>query len=431
VRKQFEMIVFSIFFTIVFVFSSPLSLQASQQTIDLQLRVITRVLTLIDSLALTPTDLEKCRNVMLKALSGQTLSPCLDEFSGYLTKEEAKKVDQELTGVFTGIGVIIAENESGQVYVVRPLFGGPAEMAGIQPGDILLRARNKGETEATLIKNQSDAAEMLRGLAGTDVFLTIERGGMRFIIRVTRAEVLIESVSHRPLSELSGIVGYIRIGVWSQRTPHELEASLKQLKNNDNFMHSVIIDLRNNPGGLLTSVIDSLYLFNGDLNAHLLSVRYRNGSDSYTIRYPYGLCPSDPTEPDESCRDVRDPNTGIIKTPGEFQDTHIVILMNEQSASASEIFACTMQGWSNGNHKFIIVGEQSFGKGVGQTHFSLPDGSRLQLTTFEYECGNPPVSIHGSGVTPDHVVPDIRGRSPQSDPMIQKALELLRKPKTD
>lgn len=297
------------------------------------------------------------------ALNGMLSS--LDPHSGFLNEEEAKSMSIQNKGEFGGLGIEVTM-ENGLVKVVSPIDDTPAARAGMQSGDLIVELDGKQVMGMTL----TECIDKMRGKAGTDITLTIVRKGQKepLKIKLVRDVIQIQSVKNRVEG---GNIGYIRITTFNAQTGPGLKKALDSIqKEVGNKLIGYVLDLRNNPGGLLDQaiVVSDAFLDKGEI----VSTRGRN--------------------PD----DVRRDNS----TPGDVaKGLPIVVLINGGSASASEIVAGAMQ-----DHKrAIVMGTQSFGKGSVQTLFNAPGGGMVRLTTARYFTPSGR-SIQGKGITPDITV---------------------------
>lgn len=338
------------------------------------------------------TNLTNCRYDILKSLTKSETprnqkSACLDKYSGYFNPEETKFLKEEITGRFGGIGLQTNEKES-KVIVINTIENTPAEKAGIQKGDFILKVRQENEIEAVPVKNDADATTKIRGEIGTKVFITIERNGEIIELpAITRAEIKWQTVKSKILRDN---IGYIQLTGFNQETPRDFQKEIYSLRKVSGDTR-VIIDVRNNPGGLVDSVLNILYNFNANPDNIMITTKNRESENIITFK--------------------------DYSSPKELSDSQVIILINNYSASASEIFAGVMQEWG-----FTIVGETSFGKGVGQTVYTLKDNASLRLTAFEYLTGNDKRKVNEIGVIPDI---EVKWDGKGEDVQVQKAIEIL------
>lgn len=286
----------------------------------------------------------------------------LDPHSAYMTPEMYKEMRVETKGEFEGLGIQIGIKDH-YVTVIAPIEGTPAHAAGIQAGDVILKVDETPTKDLTLM----EAVQRMRGPKGTSVTLTVRREGApeKLSFTLVRDTIKIRSVRSRILDEH---IGYVRISQFQESTPRDLGRELGKLREED--AQGLILDLRNNPGGLLSSAVGVSEQFLQP-DTLVVSVKGRDGrKDEYRASPPTG--------------------------PHEYP---MIVLVNQGSASASEIVAAAMQDWG----KAVILGKTTFGKGSVQTILPLSDGSGLRLTTAKYYTPSGE-SIHSVGVKPDIVV---------------------------
>jgi len=324
------------------------------------IKLFTVILEEIQSKYVEEEDSQKLLYGAIKGMVGT-----LDPHSAFLAPDEYKELKIETRGAFSGIGIEITLRD-GVLTVVSPIEGTPAFKMGLKAGDKIIKIEGK------LTKNMSlmDAVKKIRGPKGTDVTLTLLREGKPelFDVTITRGTVQIQSVRSKVLEDT---VGYVRISTFQEETARRLRESLEELQKEAPNLEGVIIDLRNNPGGLLDQAVKVSDLF----------------LDGGLVVYTKGRIES------QNMRFEADPATAIDK------DVPLIVLVNQGSASASEIVAGALQ-----DHKrAIILGEQTFGKGSVQTIIPLDDDSGLRLTTALYYTPNGE-SIQAKGITPDIVV---------------------------
>lgn len=327
-----------------------------------------------------------------------------------MTSEETKAMDIWQRGSFAGIGIHIGEtikSDSTKTGVlVRHIFkGGPAASSGIQVGDMLLRVREGAGDTFVDIQDVKHAVQLLTGTPGSEVVVVVLRNGMEIALpSIIRAVVKLPSVYSFVVP--SGI-GYVQIRTWGEQTADELEAALAKFEKEAS--PRVIIDVRNNSGGLMWSVLEALFYFNKQQNSIVLSERFKNGEKVFTIDHLATKCEDPETNALMPC--FVSTETDEFKTPGRFARYRITVLVNDASASASEIFAGTMKDWGSRYKNFIVLGDKTFGKGVVQKVIPLTqadDGPMFRLTVSEYFVGNAKVPVHGIGVLPNFVVEDSR-----------------------
>ncbi len=307
------------------------------------------------------TDVDS-KKVIYGSLRGMLSS--LDDFSSFLDPDEYKEITVEAKGEFGGIGIEIAVKD-GIITIITPIAGTPADAAGIKPGDKIVRINGKTTKDLTL----SDAVKMMRGEPGTQLVLTIWREKEEKVLDVTVKRAIINVTSIKDAYLLEDKIGYIRLIEFQEKAARELEERLKKLEKEG--MNGLILDLRNNPGGLLDSAIDVSEKFLAK-DQVIVSTKSRNPSQNAVFR---------------------------SKGVGVHPQYPIIVLVNEGSASASEIVAGALRD----NKRALLLGKKTFGKGSVQTVIPLKDGSALRLTTASYYTPNGK-SIMNLGITPDIVV---------------------------
>jgi carboxyl-terminal processing protease len=321
-----------------------------------ELKTFSEVLTQVQK---SYVDETKVKDLVQGAIRGMLST--LDPHSAYMTPEMFKEMQVETKGEFGGVGIQIGVKEN-RLAVIAPIEGTPAYRAGIKPGDFIIKVNDEPTKDLTLM----DAVQKMRGPKGSKINLTIQREGTPDSLQFTliRDTIKIESVKSKVLDN----IGYVRLTQFQESTGRDLGKVLKQFK--DQKLQSTILDLRNNPGGLLTASVEvsEQFLPGGKL------VVYTKGRESKKDEW-------------------------IAKGKDQMDDSPMIILINEGSASASEIVAGALQDYG----RAVIVGTTSFGKGSVQTILPLGDGSGLRLTTAKYYTPKGR-SIQTTGITPDIVV---------------------------
>ncbi len=313
-----------------------------------------------------------------------------DEYTQYIPSSEMESYTEEITGSFYGIGIyMIADDESGRIVVYDPIPGTPAEKAGIKRGDKIIRVDGKEYTS----KELSDISKYIKGEQGTKVNLVIERDGQELSFDIERAKINTNPITTEILKEN---IGYIKIPSFDTDVAKNFKQKYQELQ--EKGARSLIIDLRNNGGGIVdeaTEIADYIL----DKGSTIISTVDNKGNKKVTTSE----------------------NEPII-------NTKIIILVNENTASASEILACSLKD----NNKATVIGTKTYGKGIIQTLFSLSDGSGLKITTAEYYTPNGE-TIHNVGVTPNievKIPDDVKNPyalSNEEDSQLYKAIEELTK----
>ncbi len=307
-------------------------------------------------------DKELLENAIRGLLTG------LDPHSAYLDKDAFTELREGTSGEFGGLGIVVGLKD-GFVNVISPIDDTPAAKAGVKAGDLIIRLDKKNVKGMSL----EDAVSIMRGKPKTDIVLTIVREGADkpLEIKITRAIIKIQSVRSKTLDK--GF-GYIRVSAFQERTGADLRKAISKLKKeNKKKLKGLVLDLRNNPGGLLSAAVE-------------VSDAFLEGGTVVSIKG----------------RDISNTTTYSAKGLDLINEAPIVVLINGGSASASEIVAGALQ-----DHKrAIIMGTLSFGKASVQTVVPLGNGSALKLTTARYYTPSG-ASIQAKGITPDIVLEDL------------------------
>ncbi|MEE8359315.1 MAG: S41 family peptidase [Candidatus Omnitrophota bacterium] len=301
----------------------------------------------------------KDKDLVYGALKGMLAS--LDPYSQFMNPESFKEIQVETKGEFGGLGIEISLKD-GLLTIISPLDGTPADRAGIKPNDRIVKIDDVTTKDITLI----DAVRKLRGKPGSKVTITILRESESRIFDVDIIRAIIKVKSIKEASIIEDGIGYIRLVEFQERTPQDLRKALAKLKGLG--MEAIILDLRNNPGGLLdVSVHVSDSFLKKDQT--IVSTRGRNKDQEVVYR---SRIDSDTSYP-------------------------MIVMVNGGSASASEIVAGAIQD----NKRGIILGTKSFGKGSVQTVIPLKDGSALRLTTAKY------FTPSGRAIREEGIIPDV------------------------
>ena len=312
-----------------------------------------------------------------------------DPYSVYLTTEEYKSFTQETSGIYAGIGIIVTPGEDGYITVVSPIEDTPGERAGLKTGDRISHV----DGVEYFGEEMDQAVNVMKGEANTSVSLTIIRGQLSesesFDVDIVREQIRLVTVK----SEMIDDIGYMRLTSFDEITYDDFKTQLDQIESNN--ARGLIIDLRNNPGGLL------------DVTAKIADDLLGSGDIVYT--------------------ETKDGQRQTIQSGKSQSEIPLVVLINEGSASASEILSGAIKDHNRGE----IIGTTSFGKGVVQTVRPLSDGSGIKLTVSQFFTPEGNV-IHDVGVEPDIVVELDEGvetigiENIEEDNQLQKALELIR-----
>ena len=309
-----------------------------------------------------------------------------DEYTTYYTPEEMNEQYETATGNYVGIGIYMIVNyEEGTITVVEPMEGSPALEAGIKEGDLITKVNGEEVNK----DNANDMSNKIKGEEGTKVKLEISREGKKFEVEVERKKIEVSHINSRMLEDN---IAYIQVTDFDGGAAKEFKENYQDLKSQG--ATSLIIDLRNNGGGVVDEAIDMLEMI-CDKGSTLLIETDKNGNE---------LVEKSEEEP-------------IIDIP-------IVVLVNGNSASASEIFAGALKDYN----KATIIGTKTYGKGVIQTLTRLSDGSGLKMTTAEY-CTPSRNKINKIGIEPNirvELPDDIEELTDENDTQLQRAIEELK-----
>lgn len=310
-----------------------------------------------------------------------------DPYSQYLTAEEMAKLSETTTGKFQGIGVIISPDEDGTVTVISPIKGSPADRAGVESGDKILKINGKDFSAEKI----NEASKEMRGEKGTSVkILLLKKKNLKTEeVEIKREEIKIDSI----IKDKIGDLGYIGITMFDEETGKDFVKALNELTSEG--VKGIILDMRGNPGGVVDAAVEI----------------------------------GDAILPKTSFVTLKD-NKGEVVQDYKLDDTYngikMVVLVNEGSASASEILAGAIRDLDRAK----IIGKTSYGKGVVQNVMSLPGGDGLKLTTSEYFTPSGK-SINKKGIVPDIEVDlpdDVEGIGidyKDTDTQLQKAIEVI------
>lgn len=310
-----------------------------------------------------------------------------DPYSQYLTAEEMAKLSETTTGKFQGIGVIISPDEDGTVTVISPIKGSPADRAGVESGDKILKINGKDFSAEKI----NEASKEMRGEKGTSVkILLLKKKNLKTEeVEIKREEIKIDSI----IKDKIGDLGYIGITMFDEETGKDFVKSLNELTSEG--VKGIILDMRGNPGGVVDAAVEI----------------------------------GDAILPKTSFVTLKDNKGEIIddyKLDDSYNDIKMVVLVNEGSASASEILAGAIRDLDRAK----IIGKKTYGKGVVQNVMSLPGGDGLKLTTSEYFTPSGK-SINKKGIVPDIEVDlpdDVEGIGidyKDTDTQLQKAIEVI------
>jgi len=367
-------------FTVSLLFSFSAGAEISQKEKEAtykQLEVFSNVLSILQENYVEKIDTEEVIN---GAIRGLLFS--LDPHSSYLPPESFRELQEETRGSFSGIGIeVTVKNDI--LTIVSPIADTPADRAGLKANDLIVeingvKTRNMGPYEAI---------KKLRGPKGSKVTIAIHRSGWEKLKRITIEREIIPLQSVKA-EYLSPGFAYVRITSFQSHTTRDFKAKIRKLKN-EHDLKGMIVDLRNNPGGLLHQAVTLADFF---LNSGRIVYTKGRKEDQNTVFNAHDN--------------------------GENNSYPLVILVNEGSASASEIVAGAIQAHKRG----IIVGTQTFGKGSVQTIIPLPDGAGLRMTTARYYTPDDR-SIQAKGITPDVEVPFVACTRTKGKKLLKKIVK--------
>jgi carboxyl-terminal processing protease len=359
-----------------------------------QLRLFTEVLSIVQN---QYVDEVPPKELIYSAIKGTLRG--LDPHSSFLDPDSYREMQVETSGSFGGLGIEITLKDD-ILTVVAPIDGTPAYRAGLHTGDRIVKIDGLSTKDMQLV----DAVKRMRGKPGTKVTISIAREGWAEPkdFDIVREQIRVQSVR---MVEMGEGIEYVKLRQFQEQSPQDLDAALDKLRKNG--MKALILDLRNNPGGLLTAAVEvsEKFIDDGKLVVYTEG-RVRNQNMRFSAHAKRG-----------------------------YSQMPMVVLVNQGSASASEIVAGALQDWG----RATIVGTQTFGKGSVQTIIPLSDGSGLRLTTAKYFTPKGR-SIHGKGITPDIIVEVPKETAPKERPLpsadprddlkndvqLQKALEVIK-----
>ena len=300
------------------------------------------------------------KELVEKALNG--MLQALDPHSSYMNEEVYKEMQVETAGAFGGLGIEITTDKSF-IKIVSPIDDTPAQKAGVQAGDYITHLDGVSVVDMTL----KEAIDIMRGEVGSTITLTIVRGAENpFDVEIKRDIIKVQSVKHRFIDN----VGVLRISTFNEQTTPGLKKIIKELESSDNPPIGYVLDLRNNPGGLLTESVSvsDIFLEQGEI----VSIRGREKKDVQVYS---------------------------AKKGDLINGKPLIVLINEGSASASEIVAGALQD----HDRAVVMGVKSFGKGSVQTIVPIDSGAiRLTIAKYYTPSGD---SIQAVGIEPDIIVP--------------------------
>ena len=313
-----------------------------------------------------------------------------DEYAEYIPKSEMEEYTEDITGTFVGIGIyMVADEKENKILVYYPIPGSPAEKAGIKIGDKIIKVDGVEYTA----KDFNDISSHIKGEIGTNVNIVVLRDGKELSFDIKREQIIVNPITTEKLED---DIGYLLIPSFDKETSEDFKEKVEELEGQG--IKSLIIDLRNNGGGIVDEATEIADYILEKGNTIISTVDNKDKKET-TISE----------------------NKPIFNLP-------IVVLVNENTASASEILTVALQD----NKKATVVGTKTYGKGVIQTVFTLQDKSGLKLTTGEYYTPNG-ATINKVGVTPDEEVKlpksvsNIYTVDKKDDTQLDKAIDILKK----
>ena len=314
-------------------------------------RKMTEIQSYVNQFFLDDIDQEKMQDAVCKGM----VNGLGDTYAAYYNEEEYQDMKEKTSGNYCGIGAVVSQSATdGAISIVQTIKGGPAEKAGMKSGDMIV------EVDGISTQGMDLTALISKTKGDAGVKVTVLRDGHQKKYTITRKEIHSQTVESRMLDNK---IGYIAVSSFEEVTKQQFRDALKKLEKEGE--KSLIIDLRNNGGGLLSTAVD------------MLDRLLPKGTLVYT-------------------KDKNGEKEIYSATDEESFDKPVAILVNENSASASEVFSGAMQDYK----KAVLVGTTTFGKGIVQTVFDLPDGTALKLTTSKYYTPKGR-NIHGTGLEPN------------------------------
>lgn len=385
------------------------SVQAENQNGSLDLNRITKKITtlqqIIDKYFLFDEDTTQVEDWIYKGM----MYGLDDPYTVYYTAEEYEKLTEDTEGEYHGIGVMISQNRStGLITVIKVFKDTPAAEAGMRPGDILYKV---GDMEVTGIDLDILVKDYIKGKDGSKVTLTVFRQeeGEYVDMTMERRSVTVQTVEHKMLDDN---VGYIEVSQFDVVTAAQFKSAIDDLEKKG--MEKLVIDLRNNPGGVLDTVVSMLdYVLPDDLIIEGDKNLVRTNPDATLLVY---------------MADKNGKGGQNYASDGHSLDLPMAVLVNGESASASEVFTGAMKDYG----RATIVGTTTFGKGIVQNLIPLDNGTAIKMTTAHYYTPSG-FDLHGKGVEPDVEVElkeELKNQitiDPAEDNQLQEALKALDK----
>lgn len=355
----------------------------TQDTITSELKNFRRI---IDKYYLGEVDDEKLKEGAIKGY----IEGLNDPYTEYISKEDMKDYLEDTMGNFVGIGIyMVKDTKTDKIMVLSPIKNSPAEKAGVQPGDYIIKVNDITYTA----EQMTEASNKIKGEEGSTVKLELLRGNETITYEIKRENIKVNPVEAKILQNN---IGYIKFSSFDEDTAEDFKKKYEEL--NKQGIKSLIIDLRNNGGGIVTEALEIADYFTPKDSILLYEVDKNNKEEIEKSK-----------------------NDSIINMP-------VIILTNENTASSSEILAGALKDLE----KAKIVGTKTYGKGVIQEVLSLPDGSGIKITSEEYLTPNK-TKINKVGIQPDveiklpETVKNILDVEEKEDTQLQKAIEMLKK----
>ena len=331
-------------------------------------------------------DIDKC----LDQIMSEGVSACTDKYSRFIDGKGVEKEDTERNGFYKGIGIEFQViNGTASIVYVYP--NSHAGSSGMKKGDVITAISPTGaETDLVSVfgLDQDKVADLLGGKNSNKLIISIKRNNKPMTFRIERGAVKTDSVF---FTKPDKGVGYVKITGFIDTTADDFEIVVSSL--NHNGAKALIIDLRDNPGGSLGSVLNILGFFQAN---------------------------NDPVIYTQSRGEEFDPKLSGSKKKGVFKDQKVIVLINKNTASAAEI----MSGWLKEEKEAVVIGQSTYGKDLVQTLFDLPDGSRLHLTTSQYFIGSKKVSIGKAGIEPTIKVEASKNPKDKIDYQLSRAIKI-------
>ena len=360
------------------------STSSSDSVID---KYIKKIRATIDKYYLWNDEIDE-EKLKIGAIQGY-VSGLGDKYTEYIPADEMKEYTENLTGSFVGIGIyMVADEKANRVLVYYPIPGSPAEKIGIKSGDYIISVDGKEYTA----EDFNSISSVIKGTEGTKVNIVIEREGQRIPYEITR-----EKINANPITSkiLDNNIGYIKIPSFDDGTAKGFTEKVDELQNQG--AKKLIIDLRNNGGGIVNEAVDIADALLDKGKTIISTVDNKKNKKTTDAKNEQSI------------------------------NMEVVVLVNENSASASEILAASLKD----NERAKLIGTKTYGKGIIQTFLSLSDGSGLKITTEEYYTPNG-TSIHNVGIEPDikvelpEDVVSLYNVEENKDTQLQKAVEILK-----